>query len=314
MDDQKNKRVKLQKESSSSFPIFKTQFQMEKHAAEVFSLRIFHEFQDEIVGAAFRCSNENTTETGNKSEYTIKDKDYNRTKFKVLQCISSGFVTCSCNKYQSTGILFRHAFHVLSALDLCTIPKHYILKRWRKDASAIQHTDFSHSDEPSINSTPECSSVISAIWREMRLVVSNANQDIGKLQSVLASIKKIMEDFPNAEVQHSQSSKEDYFQKLLGFADPADLHVKTPRIARNKGCGRHKSTREIAVQKAKKPKRLCRYCNEYGYHDKRNCPKREKEKKSKGAPKDGQEDDVADDYSDNEDYVVDYQLHHYLII
>ncbi|KAL9666077.1 hypothetical protein QQ045_000399 [Rhodiola kirilowii] len=81
---------------------------------------------------------------------------------------------------------------------------------------------------------------------------------------------------------------------------PTDLHIKTPRIARNKGCGRMKSMREIEVQKSKKPKGLCLYCNEYGYHDKRNCPKKEEEKKSGGAQKDDVQTDTADDvYSDD---------------
>ncbi|KAL9678005.1 hypothetical protein QQ045_015843 [Rhodiola kirilowii] len=70
-----------------------------------------------------------------------------------------------------------------------------------------------------------------------------------------------------------------------------------------------KSMRENEVQKTKKPKRLCRYCNEYGYHDKRNCPKKEEEKKSGVAQKDDVQTDTADDvYSDDFDGLCELHM------
>ncbi|KAL9684175.1 hypothetical protein QQ045_021609 [Rhodiola kirilowii] len=185
-------------------------------------------------------------------------------------------------------------------IRLSKIPHHCILKRWRKDSATIQHSDFKYSDDPSINSSPEGASLISTIWREMRLLVSSANQDIESQQSVLESIKRTKDDLHIPIVPDHQSTKDDYFHRVLGVSQPTDLHIKTPRIAGNKGCGRMKSMREIEVQKSKKPKRLCRYCNEYGYHDKRNCPKKEEEKKSGGAQKDAVQTDTADDvYNDD---------------
>ncbi|KAL9682987.1 hypothetical protein QQ045_014799 [Rhodiola kirilowii] len=46
-------------------------------------------------------------------------------------------------------------------------------------------------------------------------------------------------------------------------------HSPAFHVARNKRCGkRHRTTRELMIEKANRPKRLCGNCQELGHHNK----------------------------------------------
>jgi zinc finger SWIM domain-containing protein 3 len=42
--------------------------------------------------------------------------------------------TCSCQMFNRTGILSAHGFKVLDLMNIKTLPSHYILKRWTREA------------------------------------------------------------------------------------------------------------------------------------------------------------------------------------
>ena len=63
-------------------------------------------------------------------------------------------VTCSCKKFQFTGILCSHALKVLSEKNILKIPSRYILKRWTIKAKVRDELDNcaanDHSEDPKI--------------------------------------------------------------------------------------------------------------------------------------------------------------------
>jgi zinc finger SWIM domain-containing protein 3 len=51
-------------------------------------------------------------------------------------------VSCDCRKFETHGILCCHALKVLDAMNIKSIPEHYILKRWTRDARVGSNQDW----------------------------------------------------------------------------------------------------------------------------------------------------------------------------
>ncbi|KAF1870864.1 hypothetical protein Lal_00030174 [Lupinus albus] len=58
---------------------------------------------------------------------------------------NSSVVTCSCKKFEFSGILCSHALKVLSSRNIVKIPEMYILKRWTKDAKSGSDKNICHN-------------------------------------------------------------------------------------------------------------------------------------------------------------------------
>ena len=69
--------------------------------------------------------------------------------------------------------------------------------------------------------------------------------------------------------------KAEALRECYGVDAPDDVGIFPPPGIRNKGCGKGKrlvGALEKVKIKCKKPKRLCRSCNDMAHHDSRNCP------------------------------------------
>ncbi|KAE9454828.1 hypothetical protein C3L33_13272, partial [Rhododendron williamsianum] len=77
------------------------------------------------------------SEDGTSVTFTVDDceKDEN---FMVTWNEAKSDVFCSCLLFEYRGFLCRHAMIVLQICGLSSIPSHYILKRWTKDAKTRQ--------------------------------------------------------------------------------------------------------------------------------------------------------------------------------
>ncbi|PPS15675.1 hypothetical protein GOBAR_AA04903 [Gossypium barbadense] len=56
--------------------------------------------------------------------------------------VPNSIVSCSCNMFESLGLLCRHALRVLLMNNIKEIPEKYILRRWTKKAKSLQASDF----------------------------------------------------------------------------------------------------------------------------------------------------------------------------
>ncbi|CAM8937187.1 unnamed protein product [Rhodiola kirilowii] len=147
LDTQRKNRWTLDDESIKSSPSLKTELDIERHAANIFTHNIFKEFQNEIFAGVYRCYNEMMRCDDDHISYTIIDKDYNTAKYQVLYISSTKDARCSCRKFEPTGILCRHVFHVFCSMDVSQIPSAYILNRWLKSASSVQELDHECSHQ-----------------------------------------------------------------------------------------------------------------------------------------------------------------------
>ncbi|KAL9668574.1 hypothetical protein QQ045_006110 [Rhodiola kirilowii] len=99
--------------------------------------------------------------------------------------------------------------------------------------------------------------------------------NVGILQRFHDNIFQFVQENAPDDVASNNTSKSDFFRSVLEMPQPTEVLVNNPGISKNKGSGKRvKGPREIALDKLKKPQRLCGYCNDRGTHDKRTCPKR----------------------------------------
>ncbi|CAM0904529.1 unnamed protein product [Alopecurus aequalis] len=106
---------------------FKTAAPMEGHAAALFTPYAFSKLQDELVvathyaslhleGNAFLVRHHTKTEGGCIVTWNEREE----------------LISCSCQLFESSGILCRHALRVLTTLNYFQIPDHYLPVRWHR--------------------------------------------------------------------------------------------------------------------------------------------------------------------------------------
>ncbi|XP_074289195.1 uncharacterized protein LOC141614341 [Silene latifolia] len=70
--------------------------------------------------------------------------------------------------------------------------------------------------------------------------------------------------------QSESMTKERELEMLLGCGSSGEVRILPPRRAKNKGSGKRMiSKKQQCIDKAEKPKRLCRNCKQMAHHDKR---------------------------------------------
>ncbi|XP_074306367.1 protein FAR-RED IMPAIRED RESPONSE 1-like [Silene latifolia] len=136
MDTQRWAQSKLIAQSKYSFPDLTTPLDLEKHAAETYTPRIFEEFKVEIKAACFTCAIGDKQKDKNHAILYIDVKDRERKKdYKVGYKTTEVKLVCNCKKFERHGILCRHILCVLKDYGFEKIPSEYLLNRWSKLAT-----------------------------------------------------------------------------------------------------------------------------------------------------------------------------------
>ncbi|XP_065852304.1 protein FAR-RED IMPAIRED RESPONSE 1 [Euphorbia lathyris] len=108
----------------------------EKQMSMVYTHTIFKKFQVEVLGVV-GCHPKKETEDETNVTFRVQDCEKNE-YFLVQWDSTNSTVSCLCRMYEYKGFLCRHALIVLQICGLSSIPSHYILKRWTKDARSRQ--------------------------------------------------------------------------------------------------------------------------------------------------------------------------------
>ncbi|KAH6770240.1 hypothetical protein C2S52_015043 [Perilla frutescens var. hirtella] len=117
--------------------------------------------------------------------------------------------------------------------------------------------------------------------RVMNLLISEFYSCLGivdgnreKMDEMLCGIRDMRVVMQPGDDQCSSfsSMKERLFEKFYGATNPSVVDVHPPIVVKTKGSGsRLKPRREKDRERAKKPLRMCRKCNQLSDHDSRNC-------------------------------------------
>ncbi|XP_020242495.1 protein FAR1-RELATED SEQUENCE 5-like [Asparagus officinalis] len=118
--------------SSYTSPVLKTPSSMLKQVSEIYTRTVFDIFQEEFVESLGYFVDK--IEDGAICKYNVaKDEDV-ETSCTVMYDPLEKRTSCSCCKFESSGILCRHILRVFLTVDVRLVPEYYIIKRWTKDA------------------------------------------------------------------------------------------------------------------------------------------------------------------------------------
>lgn len=133
-----------EKEAYASFstlhkkPVLKSPSPFEKQMSRIYTHEVFKKFQVEVLGAS-ACFSEQKLEVGTIKTFEVKDFEKN-VAFMVNWEVRSQEINCLCRLFEYNGFLCRHVLCVLQSLGVFSIPPHYILKRWSKNAKSLDST------------------------------------------------------------------------------------------------------------------------------------------------------------------------------
>ncbi|TKY51016.1 FAR-RED IMPAIRED RESPONSE 1 [Spatholobus suberectus] len=113
-------------------PALKSPSPWEKQMSTVYTHAIFKKFQVEVLGVA-GCQSRIEAGDGTIAKFIVQDYEKDE-EFLVTWNELSSEVSCFCRLFEYKGFLCRHALSVLQRCGCSSVPSHYILKRWTKDA------------------------------------------------------------------------------------------------------------------------------------------------------------------------------------
>lgn len=129
--------LKADHDTNNTMPVLKTPSPMEKQAAKVYTRRIFKKFQDELVETMANPATK-IDETGAVSTYRVakfgEDHKANAVSFDSSEMKAS----CSCQMFECSGIICKHILSVFRTKNVLTLPSHYVLKRWTREAKTVE--------------------------------------------------------------------------------------------------------------------------------------------------------------------------------
>lgn len=115
-------------------PVLKTPSFMLKHASEFYTRTIFDIFQDEFVESLGYFGDK--IEEGEVVKYNVARDEDIHSLCTVTYLPSEKKASCSCCKFEASGILCRHILRVFLIVGVRSLPEDYILKRWTKSAKS----------------------------------------------------------------------------------------------------------------------------------------------------------------------------------
>lgn len=283
LDAQRHQQSKKDYDSEHKLPECKTPIGIEQHAATIFTIPVFFEFQNEVQLGCYCCGIVALNEEFGTQVYSVNEVNVTEI-FKVVFDGNSKKTSCECKAFEIKGIPCRHMVCVWKLNLLEKIPEQYILSRWCKNHVAI------HGDVDGVLGDQSVSYLgkklkLNRMWAaifECAAVAQRSEAHIDNLTRVLLELTDSMMNTVIASKDGSSSSKVQEIEMLIGSRVPDEVTIKAPKMSKNKGTGIHikssridkrlKSEKEKAIEKHEKPKRICKSCNKPSHHDSRNCP------------------------------------------
>ncbi|KAK9135589.1 hypothetical protein Syun_014919 [Stephania yunnanensis] len=141
------KEVKADYDTMNTTPVLKTPSPMEKQAASLFTRKIFMKFQEELV-ETLAITATKLDDTGTVATYRVVKFGEDHKSYTVLFHIFETIASCSCQMFEFSGIICRHILAVFRVTNVLTLPSHYALKRWTRNAKSGISVDERAIDLP----------------------------------------------------------------------------------------------------------------------------------------------------------------------
>ena len=133
VEDKRKKELDAEFESRKKIPRTKMKTPMLIQTSKLYTPIIFEAFQGEYERSIAACAK--SLDGNNKYVVSIGTLDGS---FEDERIVSGDHLTptvsCTCGTFNRVGILCAHGLKVLDLMNIKTLPSHYVLKRWTRDA------------------------------------------------------------------------------------------------------------------------------------------------------------------------------------
>ncbi|CAN6541355.1 unnamed protein product [Malus baccata var. baccata] len=129
------KEVRADYDTINTAPVLKTPSPMEKQAAGLYTRKLFTKFQEELVETlTFLATKVEDEEAG--SIYQVAKFGESHKAYTVRFNVHEMKAFCSCQMFEFSGLLCAHILTVFRVTNVLTLPSHFILKRWTRNAKS----------------------------------------------------------------------------------------------------------------------------------------------------------------------------------
>ncbi|OMO67527.1 hypothetical protein CCACVL1_20462 [Corchorus capsularis] len=135
MEDWFEREIEADYDTICTTPVLRTPSPMEKQAADLYTRKIFTKFQEELVETFVYTANRIEGDGAISTFRVAKFEDDNKAYMVTLNYPEMR-ANCSCQMFEYSGILCRHVLTVFTVTNVLTLPPHYILKRWTRNAKS----------------------------------------------------------------------------------------------------------------------------------------------------------------------------------
>lgn len=276
MEAQRFVQRKNNHDSRYTTPENKSKLMIEDDAAKIFTWTIFFEIQTEIMAAILTCYSFKVEELDGITKFSIKDRDKDvkhSGDFEVSFEQKDLTITCSCLRFELTGILCRHCFYVLRMSGVEHFPSKYISKRWTKDVVTRSPNGINMSMLPTKDGKDNIQTMIRDIQFSVDYCVHLLASDLEKMNLYREKHKQMMAEVDKDTKNVQPMTNKMFIESVIGVERRNEIKVKVPEGIRNKGSGPVKTRligeKEKAVLNARKCSRRCGRCGEYVDHNAR---------------------------------------------
>ena len=171
-----------------STPVLRTHLQsLEKHAAQLFPLRVFLKVRDEMQreGAVIEVK---TVKAVNATLYTVTEFGTPAIWWNVIHNLQENHIQCSCQMMESVGLPCRHMFHVLKVEQIEKIPDNMVLRRWTKK---VKEHNTCRTTKPEVDTNVLEMARFSALSAAYNKMCYNAAKNVEVYKEVLDGTSRL---------------------------------------------------------------------------------------------------------------------------
>ncbi|XP_074271529.1 protein FAR-RED IMPAIRED RESPONSE 1-like [Silene latifolia] len=252
MDQQRHTQKQINNCNRHTFPVISTHLAIEVDGAQVYSHKVFEEFQEEAKCSIGTCKSRGFTECGSLEVITVRDANRDR-NYEVTYCPDTLKATCRCRMLERKGILCRHVIWIYSSNGLKNIPEQCVVKRWCKDARLSKMFDCNGEATEDVDIIDGKQIAMSIMWsRDSSRLVGML---MGKLKNDVDNFSSVIRQFKEKLSPLGSPLNKQQLEKILGCSPSQEITILPPKKSKNKGSGKRMlSMKEKAVALARKPK------------------------------------------------------------
>lgn len=274
IDSQRHTNARLNYIDSTSVPTLLTKMPLEKHAATIFTSKIFSQVQQEITSAYFNCCIQELNASVNNEQYSITD-EFEDTVVVIYNKVDETY-TCGCKMFCRLGMLCRHILYVFKNKGIKAIPEKYAAGRWRKLHMVKPVHDIRCDDVQLYVGVDENQRLINKLMSSLFGLIQELDGQTQKLSTFLNDLENSGKILTGKESMESAVERKKLLEEFYGPV-PEKIEIHPPNVVKTKGSGsRILSRKEAAIRAMNKPLRKCAKCKQLAHHDARNCDKLKK--------------------------------------